>query len=188
MANPSEVTAELELLPWQKREALTAAVAKGRAVSNPEFARLAADYADMTHHQLVRIYLWVMAPLLVLVVGGMFWAVSRGDDEFSFGGALLAGVVTFTLFGGLMWAISLRPLVRARQANLHLAGLAEHGPRKRESSHWILAWFIAWPIAAIVGGGLQAVGLKIAGPLAFVVWVAMLWFVKRALDDRASSG
>ncbi len=186
MANRREVTAELERLPWQKREALREAVGEGKAVSDPELAQLAVDYAEVTHHQLVRIYACVLAPLVLVVLGALFWFLSGSEEDFSVGAALFASVMTFTITGGLVWAVTLRPLARARHANLHLAGLVEHGLGPRDASHWVLAWFIAWPTAALVGAGLRAAGLDVAGPLAFAAWVGVLWSVKRALDDRAS--
>lgn len=186
VANRSEVRAELERLPWQRREALFEAVGQGKAVREPELARLAADHAEVAHREVVRVCLWVITPLALLVVGGSFLLMPRGNGGASAGGSFVAGALTFTMIGALMWAMSLRPLTRARQANLHLAGLAEHAPSRREASHWVLAWLIAWPIAAFIAAGLGATGLEVAGPLGFVAWVTILWFAKRALDERAS--
>jgi hypothetical protein len=101
----------------------------------------------------------------------------------SVGGALFAGGGGVTT-GLIVWAVSWRPLVRAERANLALAGVGEP-PRRREPSHWVIAWLVAWPIALVVGVLLRAVGVTVlAGPLGIVVWFALLWVVKRALDSR----
>jgi hypothetical protein len=176
----------LQALPWQQREALTQAVGDGKPVADPQLATLAADYAEVTHHRLVTVLGGVIAPLAVVVAGGMFWLLSSREDDFDLGGAVFAGVFAMLMMGLIFWAIALRPLVRGRRANLHLAGLAESPPSKRDASNWVIAWLIAWPIAALVGAGIRATGSGTEGPIAIVAWLAVLWFVKRALDDRGS--
>jgi hypothetical protein len=83
-----------------------------------------------------------------------------------------------------VWAIAWRPLVRAERANLTAAGLGPPPPRK-EPSHWVVAWLIAWPIAMVLGAVARAVRVP-PGPAGVVIWVGLLWAIKRGLDSRES--
>jgi hypothetical protein len=133
---------------------------------------------------MLRIYFGVLAAVLVLGLVLLFWLLVSNDREGSVGGALLAGGTGVVVMGIILWAVTWRPLVRAGRANLALAGVGEP-PHRREPSHWVIAWLVAWPIAFVVGVLPRAVGVTVlAGPLGIVVWLALVWVVKRALDSR----
>ena len=178
-----ELRAEIQELPWQKREALNEAVSEGRAVDDENLAPLAAKWAAERQREMLRIYFGVLTPVLVVVLGLLLWLLVGDDPEGSVGAALFAGGRAVGMMGLILWA-GWRPLVRAERANLALAGVGEP-PRRREPSHWVIAWLVAWPIAFVVGVLLRAVGVTVlAGPLGIVVWFALVWVVKRALDSR----
>ncbi len=179
-----ELRAEIQALPWQKREALNEALSEGRAVDDENLAALAAEWAAQRQREMLRIYFGVLAPILVVVVALMLWLVVSNDPEGSLGGAVFAGITGVGMTALIMWAGSWRPLVRAERANLALTGVGDP-PRRREPSHWVVAWLVAWPIAFVVGVLLRAVGVTLlAGPLGIVVWFGLVWAVKRALDSR----
>jgi hypothetical protein len=179
-----ELRAEIQGLPWQKREALNEAVSEGRAIDDENLAALAAEWAADRQPEMLRIYFGVLAPVLVVVLGLLLWLLVSNDPEGSLDGAVFAGVTAVGMMGLILWAVSWRPLVRAERANLALAGVGEP-PRRREPSHWVISWLVAWPIAFLVGMLLRAVGITVlAGPLGIVVWFALVWVVKRALDSR----
>lgn len=162
------------------------AVGNGHAVEDIALARLAADYAEVTRHQLTLLYLWFFIPLGLAVLAAVSWLASKDDEGLDIGAVLFSGAGAVTFLGLITWAIVFRPLTRARQANLHAAGLSDAAPPKRDLSNWVLAWLIAWPIAGIVGAGARAIGLDTESPVAFLAWVSAIWFAKRALDDRGN--
>ncbi len=179
-----ELRAEIQGLPWQKREALNEAVSEGRAVDDENLASLAAEWAAERQREMLRIYFGILAPVLVVGLVLLLWLLVSNDPQGSVGGALFAGGTGVVMMGLILWAVTWRPLVRAERANLALAGVGEP-PRRREPSHWVIAWLVAWPIALVVGVLLRAVGVTVlAGPLGIFVWLALVWVVKRALDSR----
>jgi hypothetical protein len=179
-----ELRAEIEGLPWQKREALNEAVSEGRAVDDENLASLAAEWAAERQREMLRIYFGILAAVLVVGLVLLSWLLVSNDPEGSVGDALFAGGTAVAMMGLILWAVTWRPLVRAERANLALAGVGEP-PRRREPSHWVIAWLVAWPIAFVVGVLLRAVGVTaLAGPLGIVVFLQLVWVVKRALDSR----
>jgi hypothetical protein len=178
---------QIEALPWQKRDAVRAAVSRGRAVQDENLAALAAEWAAERQRGMQRIYLRVLAPMSVLIVVPMLWLVMRNDPKGSLGSAVFAGIFSFVVGGLVTWAFTWRPLVRAEKANRALLGLSDP-PSRREPSHWVMAWLVAWPIGLVVGVLLRAAGVTLlAGPAGFVVWFATVWAVKRSLDTRHRS-
>ena len=181
----ADVKAEVEGLPWQKREAIFEAVAEGKAVDDEDMALLAAEWAEATRSRLVRIYGYVLLPLVIVTLAVVLWLVTRNDPEASAGGAVFAFVFALLVMGLLVWALAWRPSIRAEKANRAVAGLGPP-PTAREAGHWVLAWLIAWPIAAVVGAGIRALGSDVlAGPTGIVVWLALVYGVKKALDSRS---
>ncbi len=179
-----ELRAEIQALPWQKREALNEAVSEGRAVDDENLAPLAAEWAAERQREMLRIYFRVLAPILIVVLALMLWLLVSNDPEGSVGGAVFAGITGVGMTALIIWAVGWRPLVRAEKANLALTGVGDP-PRRREPSHWVIAWLVAWPIALVVGVLLRAVGVTLlAGPVGIIVWFGLVWAVKRALDSR----
>lgn len=156
---------------WQKREAINEAILGGRAVNDESLALLAAEWAAERQRQTVRLYFGVLGPLCAVVVGILLWLLTRNDPEGGLGGAMIAGITALGSWrssSGRFW----RPLVRAEQANLAVAG-AGALPLRREPSHWVIAWLVAWPIAAVIGVLFRAAGVTtLAGPIGLVVWFA----------------
>lgn len=184
MGRSEDLRAQIQGLPWQQREAISEAVAAGRSVADADLAPLAAEWAAERRNQTARLYLGFIGPLLILTVAIVLWLVSRNDPDGSFGAVVFAGATTAVMFALIIWAIAWRPLVRAEKANLAKAGVGAP-PSKREPSHWVIAWLVAWPIAAILGAVVRAFGVS-PGPFAVVLWLGLVWAVKRALDSRES--
>ncbi len=185
MPRGEELSAQIEALPWQQREAINEAVFQGRAVADAELAPLAAEWAAERRRQTARLYLGVVGPLLILTGTVVIWLTSRNDPEGDFGGLVIAGVMSACVMGLIVWAVAWRPLVRAERANLAKAGVGTP-PSGREPSHWVIAWLVAWPIAALLGVVIRALGVSPTGPLAVVLWLGLVWAIKRALDSRDS--
>ena len=179
------VRAQIERLPWQKREAINEALARGRAVADEDLASLAATWAVERRHWTARLYLGIVGPLVILTVAIVVWLASRNDPESSIGTVVFPTFAGVGMMGLIVWAIAWRPLVRAERANLTKAGIGSP-PSKREPSHWVIAWLIAWPIASLVGLGVRALGVS-PGPVGVVVWVGLLWAIKRGLDNHKST-
>ncbi len=178
------VQAEIEALSPQTRAVIFEAVTEGRAVKDESLALLAARWAAEQRRRTARLYLGIVGPLCVVVAFSMLWFMTRNDPERTLGAVLFAGTGGIGVIGLVVWAIAWRPLVRAERANLALAGIGAP-PRRREPSNWVMAWLIAWPIAAVVGVLLRVVGIAVlSGPIGLVVWVALVWAVKQALDRR----
>lgn len=152
-----ELRAEIQALPWQKREALNEAVSEGRPVDDENLAALATEWAAQRQQEMLRVYFGVLAPILVVVVPLTMWLLVSNDPEGSLGGALFAGITAVGMTALIVWAASWRPLVRPERANLALTGVGDP-PRRRELSHWVIAWPVPWPIALVVGVLLRAVG------------------------------
>lgn len=179
-----DLRAEIEGLPWQQREAINEAISEGHAVKNESLALLAAEWAAERQRQTVRIYFGVVGPICVVVLAVMLWLLTSNDPDGSIGAAMSAGIAGIGVMALIVWAVGWRPLVRAEQANLALVGIGVP-PRRREPSHWVIAWLVAWPIAGVFGLLLRVAGVTIlAGPLGIVLWFALVWAVKRALDSR----
>ncbi len=66
MVSREELVAQLQQLPWQKREAINEALSEGRAVADDDLAALAAGWARERRRWTARLYLGVVGPLLVL--------------------------------------------------------------------------------------------------------------------------
>ncbi len=181
MTSLDELVAELQALPWQKRQAINEALYEGRAVADHDLATLAAEWAHDRRRWTLRLYLGVMGPLLVLTNASLLWLLVRNDPEFSVGAAAFIGLFTAGLFALIIWAIAWRPLVRAEKANLAKVGLGRP-PSYRESAHWVIAWIGAWPVAALLGAGFRALGVTL-GPFSFLVWFGVVWAIKRMLDS-----
>ena len=113
-----ELRAEIQALPWQKREAMNEAISDGRAVDDENLAALAAQWAAERQREMLRIYFGVLAPILVVVVGLMLWLLVSNDPEGSLGGALFAGITGLGMTALIIWAVSWRPLVRAGEPTL----------------------------------------------------------------------
>lgn len=178
-----ELRAEMDGLPWQKREAINEAILGGRAVNDETLALLAAEWAAERQRQTVRLF-GVLGALCAVAVGILLWLLTRNDPEGGLGGAMIAGITALGIGALIVWAVAWRPLVRAEQANLAVAG-AGAPPQRREPSHWVVAWLIAWPIAAVIGVLFRAAGVTtLAGPIGLVVWFPLIWAVKRVLDSR----
>ncbi|MEJ7764872.1 MAG: hypothetical protein WKF86_05205 [Acidimicrobiales bacterium] len=186
MGRREELKAQIERLPWQKRAAIIEALARGRAVADEDLAPLAAAWAVERRAWTARLYLGFIGPLMILTVAIVLWLVSRNDPDSSVGAMLFAAFTALGIMTLIVWAGAWRPLVRSEKANLAKAGVGAP-PSKREPSHWVTAWLIAWPIASIVGLGVRALGVS-PGPVGVVVWVGLLWAVKRGLDSREFDG
>ncbi len=172
----------------QQRAVILEAVSEGRAVKDASLALLAGRWAAERRRRTARLYLGVIGPIGVIVVAAMLWLITNNDPEGSLGAAIFAGIAGVGVMALVVWAIAWRPLVRAEKANLALVGVGAP-PRQREPSNWVFAWLVAWPIAGVVGLLLRAVGVTIlAGPVGVVVWFALIWVVKRALDSRDAEG
>lgn len=184
MVDADRVRAELQRLRWQEREALMDAVRDGRAVADPRLASLAAEYADATREELLRVYSRVLLPVGVAALFTLLVVLALNGDDIDFGAVAAGVVVACTAMVLIVWALTLRPLARARDENRYVAGLATDRPPRRDASHWIIAWLAAWPIAGVVAALVRATALPFAGPAAFVAWFAVLWTVKRVLDSR----
>ncbi|MDY7105587.1 MAG: hypothetical protein S0880_30755 [Actinomycetota bacterium] len=182
------MTTDLGHLPSQQGDAVRRAVRAGRAVGRPDgdvdrhLAVLAAEYAATTHRRVVVLGMRVLGPLCLALVVASSWTLTRDGDDLDFGASLGIGVATFTLFGAVLWAVVLRPLVAARRANLRAAGRSGTAPVGRDGAHWTLAWIAAWCVASVVGAGFSALGVTVAGSVAFAAWVTTLWITKRAID------
>ena len=184
MADREELKAQIEGLPWQKREAINDALARGRAVADEDLAPLAAAWAFERRGRTARLYLGFLGPLVILTVAIVLWLVSRNDPDSSVGALVLGAFTAVGMMALIVWAVAWRPLVRAEKANLAKTG-AGPPPSKRDPGNWVIAWLIAWPIASIVGLGVRALGVS-PGPVGVVVWVGLLWAVKRGLDNSES--
>ena len=179
-----ELQAAIEALPWQQREVIFEATSGGRAVRDASLAGLAAEWASAQRARLLRILLLLLVPLAVAAGVGAIVAAER-DASMDAGGLVFAVAAALVMMSLIYWAVALRPPRRAEQANLAVVGRAEP-PSRRDASNWVLAVLIAWWPAALVGGALAALDVTIlSGPVGAVVWVAMIWAVKRALDSRA---
>ena len=156
----------------------------GRAVKDEALASLAAEWASASRHGLLRAFL-LFSPLLVVTVVAMVWFMSRNDSPLSFVGMVAVGSFALAMTALVGWAVTWRPLLRAEQANRSKLGLGPP-PRRREPSHWIIAWMAAWWMAVVVGALLHAAGITVlASPAGVIVWLASIWAIKRLLDSRA---
>jgi hypothetical protein len=187
VAERADVDAQLAALSWQQREGIEAAIRGGRAVESAEQARLAADVAALAYDRHWRIATVVLFPICLLALVAMFVWLASTEDDFAPGGAVFAAVVALSMMGLIWWSTVLRPVARSRQANLHLAGLADDPPPRRDRSNWVTAFFVTWPIAGLASFGINATGFRFAGAVSALVWVAVLVFIKRALDERHSA-
>lgn len=181
-----ELKVQIEGLPWQKREAINDALTRGRAVADEDLAPLAAAWAVERRGWTARLYLGFLGPLVIVTVAIVLWLVSRNDPDSSVGAMVFAAFTAVGMMALIVWAVAWRPLVRAEKANRAKAG-AGAPPSKRDPGNWVIAWLIAWPIASIVGLGVRALGVW-PGPVGVVVWVGLLWAVKRGLDGYDSGG
>lgn len=182
-----EIKGDIEALQWQQREAIFEAVRGGRSVGDPSLAALAAEWAQASRSRVRRIFVRVVAPLLVLTLVVELGIIMHNDSSFGVAGAVTVAIVTLLIIGLIMWAVGWRPFVRAEQANLAVTGAAT-APRSREPSHWVLAWLIGWPFAALAGFLIHLAGSDaLAGPAGLVAWIATLYAIKRGLDRRRAS-
>ncbi len=180
-----ELRAAIEALPWQQREAIFDATSAGKRVRDEALAQLAAEWAAAQHARLSRIFLLLLVPLGIAAGVGAVVSAQR-DAAIDAGGLVFAVAVALMIMSLIFWAEALRPAARAEQANLAALGRAEP-PSRRDASNWVLAVLIAWWPAALVGGALAALDVTIlSGPVGAVVWLVMIWVVKRTLDSRAS--
>jgi hypothetical protein len=76
-----ELRAEIERLPWQKREALNEAVSEGGAVDDEDLAPLAAQWAADRQREMLRIYFGIVAPVLVVSVVLLSWLLLSNDSS-----------------------------------------------------------------------------------------------------------
>lgn len=178
-----ELQAEIDALPLKQRSDLIEAVHGGRAVNDGDLAALAAEWASASRRGLLRAFV-LLSPFLVVTVLAMVWFMSRHDSPLSFVGMDVIAGSALTITALLGWAIAWRPLVRAEQANRAKLGLGPP-PRRREPSHWVIAWMAAWWIGVVVGALLHAAGISaFSGPVGVIVWIISIWLIKRLLDSR----
>lgn len=178
-----ELHAAIAALPWQQREAIFEATRGGRAVHDESLAELAADWAAAQRARLLRALLLLLVPLAVAAGAGAMVAAEH-DGGMDGGGFVFAVAAALVMMSLVYWAVAVRPARRAEQANLAVAGRAEP-PSRRDASNWVVAVLIAWCSAALVGGALAALDVTtLSAPVGAVVWLAMTWAVKRALDSR----
>jgi hypothetical protein len=178
-----ELQAAIEALPCQQREAIFEATSGGGAVQDESLAELAAEWAGAQRARLLRSLVLLLVPLAVAAGVGAIVAAER-DAGIDPGGLVFAIATALVMMSLIYWAVALRPARRAEQANLAVVGRAEP-PSRRDASNWVLAVLIAWWPAALVGGALAALDVTIlSGPVGAVVWLAMIWAIKRALDSR----
>jgi hypothetical protein len=181
-------TDDYAALPWQQREAVGEAVSEGRAVDDPALALVAVAQARAVHRRLRRTLLVVVAAFGVLagIAIALYGALSDnsgGLDSLIIGAAASLGALAL-----IMWAVTLRPLERAQQANLHLAGLRDTGAPEHDVSNWVFAWLASLPLSWLLSAVLAATGLEIPRPVGLLLWLALLWGLKRGFDSRDRSG
>lgn len=187
MRSYDEVKADIEALQQQEREMIFGAVRSGRSVDDRSVAPLAAEWARASRMRLRRTFGRIVAPLVAVTLLLEVAFFMRTVPTFGFAGAVTVAALASAFIGLIIWAVGLRPFVRAEQANLAATGAAKP-PRSREPSHWVLAWLIGWPFAALAGLLIRAAGSDaLAGPVGIVVWIAILYAIKRALDRRRAS-
>lgn len=177
-----QVSAEIKRLPREDQEAISNAVANGRAVEDDRLAPLAASWAAARRRQAALLCFGILAPLYLLTWAVIGWLVERDDPQDGelavlVGGWAIIGIISLPI-RLLVW----RPLVRAEKANMARKG-AVAPQATRVVSAWFQAWGLAFIITSIIGLVLIPLGVSL-GPLGFAPWWALTLIIYRASSNH----
>lgn len=176
--HPDDVPDLLRRLPAGERNNLLWAVDTGRAALDPAQAAIAVAVA---RHRIRRA--WRLLPLHVAfslaLSAALGFGVSHSSAGFAFA-LLLSGIL---LIGWMWWGDTLRPRMRAEQANLAVLDLQPPSTTRQGragANEWLMAATLAW-VASMAFAAVLHVALGLPAWVGLPAFVVVLVLARRLL-------